>query len=81
MEYVGINPAVGLECAHCEHISRVSYSELLAMVVESRKAECQSCRRLMLHDWSTVAVVQNIIKQRMFDANEFKSEQLLRDNA
>jgi hypothetical protein len=27
----------------------------------------------MLHDWTTVSVVQNIIKKRMEQANELKS--------
>ena len=73
MEYVGLDPAVGLECSHCNHISRMPYSSLLALVAEARQAECESCQRLMLHDWTTVAVVQNIIKKRMAQANEMKS--------
>ena len=43
-----------------------------AMVAKARQAECVSCRRLMLHDWTTVTVVQNIIKKRMVQANELK---------
>ena len=72
MDYVGIDPAVGLECSHCNHISRLPYSELLRLVAHSRQAECDSCRRLMLHDCTAVMVVQNIIKNRMAQANELK---------
>jgi hypothetical protein len=32
----------------------------------------------MLHDWTTVMVVQNIIKQRMAQANEMKSKRARR---
>jgi hypothetical protein len=69
MDYVGIDPAVGLECSHCKHISRMPYSELLAMVADTQQAECADCERMMLHDWTTVAVVQSIIKQRMREGN------------
>ena len=73
MDYVGLDPAVGLECSHCNHISRMPYSDLLSLVVRSDQATCESCGRLMLHDWSTVSVVQNIIRKRMEQANEMKS--------
>ena len=73
MDYIGLDPAVGLECSHCNHISRMPYSDLLSLVAQSRQAKCDSCGRLMLHDWTTVAVVQNIIKKRMAQANELKS--------
>jgi hypothetical protein len=73
MDYVGLDPAVGLECSHCNHISRMPYSDLLRLVAQSHQAKCTSCGRLMLHDWTTVAVVQNIIKKRMEQANEMKS--------
>ncbi|MFV2091062.1 MAG: hypothetical protein ACC642_10410 [Pseudomonadales bacterium] len=73
MDYVGLDPAVGLECSHCNHISRMPYSDLLALVAEARQAECDSCERQMLHDWTTVSVVQNIIKKRMEQANEMKA--------
>ncbi len=73
MDYVGLDPAVGLECSHCNHISRMPYSDLLSLVVRSHQATCERCKRLMLHDWTTVSVVQNIIKKRMEQANELKS--------
>ena len=73
MDYVGIDPAVGLECSHCKHISRIPYSNLLALVADADQAECTSCGRMMLHDWTTVTVVQGIIKKRMDQANEAKS--------
>jgi hypothetical protein len=49
------------------------YSSLLGLVAQSRQATCDSCERLMLHDWTTVSVVQNIIRKRMEQANELKS--------
>ena len=73
MDYVGIDPVVGLECSHCNHISRMPYSALLGLVVASRQAECSSCGRLMLHDWTTISVVQNIIKERMTQSNALKA--------
>lgn len=73
MDYVGLDPAVGLECSHCNHISRMPYSRLLSLVAQARQATCDSCERLMLHDWTTVSVVQNIIRKRMEQANELKS--------
>ena len=78
MDYVGIDPAVGLECSHCKHISRIPYSDLLALVAQSKQAECVACGRMMLHDWTTVTVVQNIIKKRMDQANEAKSRRVAR---
>ena len=77
MDYVGIDPAVGLECGHCTHISRLSYSGLLDLVLECERAECDGCGRLMMHDWTTVTVVQNIIKKRMRQANEAKVRHLV----
>ena len=76
MDYVGIDPAVGLECSHCKHISRIPYSELLALVADAGQAQCSACYRMMLHDWTTVSVVQGIIKKRMAQANEAKSRRL-----
>ena len=73
MDYVGIDPAVGLECSHCNHISRMPYSALLMLVSVEEQAQCESCQRHMLHDWTTVTVVQNIIKERMTQANDLKS--------
>lgn len=32
MDYVGIDPVVGLECASCKDITRLPYSELLRLV-------------------------------------------------
>jgi len=49
------------------------YSALLALVARSNQAKCDSCERLMLHDWTTVSVVQNIIRKRMDQANAMKS--------
>ena len=74
MDYVGIDPAVGLECSSCKHISRLPYSELLNRVMEEAHIHCEGCDRSMLHDWTTVTVVQNIIRKRLKQANEEKSK-------
>jgi hypothetical protein len=34
---------------------------------------CENCDRRMLHDWTTVSVVQNIIKRRMREAHQAKA--------
>ncbi len=78
MYYVGIDPAVGLECSSCREISRLPYSELLKLVWAQRNITCTSCERTMTHDWTTVSVVQNIIKKRMQQANEAKTRRFTR---
>lgn len=72
MDYIGIDPTVGLECSHCDHVTRLKYSELLRRVQDGEQVPCGNCERLMLHDWTTVNVVQNIIKRRMREAYEAK---------
>ena len=74
MDYVGIDPAVGLECSSCKHISRLPYSELLNRVLQETHVNCKGCERAMLHDWTTVSVVQNIIRKRLKQANEDKAK-------
>ena len=74
MDYVGIDPAVGLECSSCKHISRLPYSKLLRLVMDEIHVDCDGCSRTMLHDWTTVKVVQNIILKRLRQANEEKAE-------
>jgi len=76
MDYIGIDPAVGLECSSCKHISRLPYSDLLNRVMQERHINCDGCERTMLHDWTTVSVVQNIIKKRLKQANDEKSKQI-----
>lgn len=73
MDYVGIDPAVGLECSSCKHISRLPYSDLLHRVMDETQIPCDGCGRTMLHDWTTVNVVQNIIRKRMKQANDEKT--------
>ncbi len=68
MDYVGIDPAVGLECSSCKHISRLPYSDLLNRVMQEIHVNCEGCNRTMLHDWTTVKVVQNIIRKRLKQA-------------
>ena len=78
MYYVGIDPAVGLECSSCGQISRLPYSELLTLVSSQQNVTCEGCDRGMTHDWTTVIVVQNIIKKRMHQANVAKSRRSAR---
>jgi hypothetical protein len=73
VDYVGIDPAVGLECSGCKEVSRLFYSELLELVTGDHDIECTGCGRAMMHDWTTISVVQNIIKKRMRQAVEAKS--------
>ena len=73
MDYIGIDPAVGLECSSCKHISRLPYSDLLERVMSQVHIDCDGCGRTMLHDWTTVSVVQNIIRKRLKQANEEKA--------
>lgn len=73
MDYIGIDPAVGLECSSCKHISRLPYSDLLNRVMENDHIHCDGCDRSMMHDWTTVSVVQNIIRKRLKQANEEKA--------
>lgn len=73
MDYVGIDPVVGLECSSCKHISRLPYSDLLGRVMGESHIHCDGCGRSMLHDWTTVGVVQNIIRKRLQQANEEKA--------
>ena len=70
MDYVGIDPVVGLECSHCDHVTRLRYSDLLSRVQRNEQVPCENCERRMLHDWTTVAVVQKIIKSRMEEAHQ-----------
>ena len=81
MDYIGIDPVVGLECASCKDITRLPYSELLDMVSDDHQIECSGCDRQMLHDWTTINVVQNIIKKRMRQANEAKERKFRQQSA
>jgi hypothetical protein len=76
MEYIGVDPTVGLECSGCQFVSRLAYSELLATVNADASIHCDSCGRQMEHDWTTVSVVQNIIRRRMKQVNEAKDREV-----
>jgi hypothetical protein len=70
MDYVGLDPMVGLECADCRRVHRLHYSELLTRVAEQVAIFCESCTQPLDHDWTTITVVQNIIRRRMRQAQE-----------
>lgn len=72
MDYIGVDPTVGLECSDCQFVSRLAYSELLDSVTAADVIHCDSCGRKMEHDMTTVGVVQNIIRRRMKQVNEAK---------
>lgn len=78
MDYVGIDPVVGLECSDCKHISRLEYSLLLDQILGEDEILCRNCERSMEHDWTTINVVQNIIRRRMKQANRAKEQQVAR---
>ena len=69
MDYVGLDPMVGLECADCHHIVRLPYSELLNRVLEAVPMSCESCDTPIEQSWTTVNIVQNIIRRRMDQAH------------
>lgn len=72
MQYIGIDPVVGLECSECDHVTRVRYSLLLEAVNAASRVDCEACGRHMRHDWSTVSVVQNIIRRRMDESGAMR---------
>lgn len=76
MDYIGVDPTVGLECSDCQFVSRLAYSELLDSVSLQDVIHCDSCGRQMEHDMTTVNVVQNIIRRRMKQANEAKEREI-----
>ena len=78
MDYIGVDPTVGLECSECQFVSRMAYSELLTRVMGNEIVICDSCGREMEHDWTTVTVVQNIIRRRMRQVNEDKERHVAR---
>jgi len=73
MDYIGIDPAIGLECSHCDHVTRLRYSLLLQRVLDGEQVPCGHCGRRMLHDWTTISVVQNIISRRMREAYQARN--------
>ena len=75
MDYIGVDPTVGLECSDCQFVSRLAYSELLDSVTAEDVINCDSCGRQMEHDMTTVGVVQNIIRRRMKQVNEAKERE------
>jgi len=73
MDYIGVDPTVGLECSDCQFVS--PYSELLDCVTLDDVIHCDSCGRKMEHDMTTVSVVQNIIRRRMKQVHEAKEKE------
>ncbi len=70
MDYVGLDPTVGLECGGCKHIVRLPYSELLTKVIDVVPMSCDGCGHAVEHDWTTINIVQNIIRRRMREAQK-----------
>ena len=74
MDYVGLDPVVGLECVDCKHILRLSYSELLDRVLDDSPMSCAGCAGAVAHDWTTINIVQNIIRKRMRAAQKAETK-------
>jgi hypothetical protein len=74
VDYVGLDPVVGLECVDCKHILRLTYSELLDRVLDETPMCCGGCARAIAQDWTTVNIVQNIIRKRMRQAQKVETE-------
>ncbi|HTO58313.1 MAG TPA: hypothetical protein VMJ74_10985 [Pseudomonadales bacterium] len=70
MDYVGLDPTVGLECGGCKHIVRLPYSDLLRKVIAQSALACDGCNHPIEHDWTTINIVQNIIRRRMREAQK-----------
>ena len=70
MDYVGLDPTVGLECGGCKHIVRLPYSELLTKVIEVEPMSCDGCGHPVEHDWTTINIVQNIIRRRLRESQK-----------
>ena len=70
MDYVGLDPVVGLECVDCKHILRLTYSELLDRALDKTPMCCAGCAQDVTHDWTTIKIVQNIIRKRMREAQK-----------
>jgi len=79
MDYIGVDPTVGLECSDCQFVSRLAYSELLDFVTHEDVIHCDSCGRKMEHDMTTVSVVQNIIRRRMKQVHEAKEREFAQE--
>ena len=75
MDYVGLDPTVGLECCGCKHIVRLPYSELLNKVIELVPMSCDGCGQVIERDWTTVNIVQNIIRRRMREAQKSEPQE------
>ncbi len=65
MDYVGLDPTVGLECTDCRKIIRLTYSELLNRALDDHTLVCEGCHQPLDQGWTTVNLVQNIIRRRM----------------
>ena len=74
MDYVGLDPVVGLECVDCKHILRLTYSELLDFAIDEIPISCAGCSQDVMHDWTTVNIVQNIIRKRMREAQKAETK-------
>jgi hypothetical protein len=74
VDYVGLDPVVGLECVDCKHILRLTYSELLDLAIDETPMHCAGCSQDVTNDWTTVNIVQNIIRKRMREAQKTETK-------
>ena len=73
MDYIGLDPTIGLECTNCQQVTRLSYSDLLETAVEDNQLDCDGCQLEIDHGWTTVGLVQNIIRRRMGQAHRVRA--------
>ena len=72
MDYVGLDPMIGLECTNCQRVTRLPYSDLLDTAMDGGQLDCEGCRLEIDHGWTTVGLVQNIIRRRMGNAHRVR---------
>ena len=73
MDYVGLDPMIGLECTNCQRVTRLTYSDLLTAAMAHGQLDCEGCLLEIDHGWTTVGLVQNIIRRRMGQAHRVRA--------
>lgn len=74
MDYVGLDPMIGLECTNCQRVTRLCYSDLLDTAMDHSQLDCDGCHLEIDNGWTTVGLVQNIIRRRMGQAHQVRSD-------
>ena len=74
MDYIGLDPMIGLECTNCQQVTRLQYSILLDSAMLEDRLGCDGCHMEIDHGWTTVGLVQNIIRRRMGQAHRTRTD-------